>query len=262
MYPFIELWFLGNIYTFGLTLMFCFFVFLTILKKVCSRFWINFSFFSNRILLFFLSTLFFSRLFFVLSYWNDYKFLDSPVSFLIMSDYNFSLPWAIFWYLVVLFFSTAFHRIQNWKYLDASVLAFLFTSIFWFIWAFLGWQIYWRETYYWIEVVYNHPFSPIPYDSGIFPLAIVYSIIVFILFSFLYIIAMFIRIRGIIGYIWLWLFASVVLILESFSWKFDFFYQSYWLSLNKWSAIALLIFSFYWLFKISISSNKERDLTL
>lgn len=261
MFPFIEFWF-WRVYTFGLTLMICFFFFILILKKICSRFGINISFFSNRVLWFFLSSLIFSRLFYVISFWGDYKHIESPASFFLMSDYNFSLMGAIFWYLLVLFISTKINRIKSWKYLDASVLSFLFVAVIWYIWAFLGWQVYWQETFYWIEIVYNHPFSPVPYETWLFPLPIVYSIVLFWLFSFLYIIAMFVKIRWIIWYIWLACFGWIVLILEQFSWKYDYFYQNYWTWLNTIFSLILITYSFIWLLKIIIWSNKERDLTL
>lgn len=262
MYPFIELWEFGRIYTFWLSLMLCFFIFILILKKVCSRFWINFSFFANRILWFFLSTFIFSRIFYVISYWNDYKYIDSSLSFFLMSDYNFSLMWAIIWYFVVLFASTKFHKIHSWKYVDASILAFLFSWIVWYIWAFLGWQVYWKETYYWIEIVYNNAFSPIPYESWIFPLAIIYSIVCFIIFSTMYISAMFVKIRWIVWYLGFWLFASSVLILEQFTWKYDYFHQVHGISINKIFAIIFIVFAFVGLFRIAVSNTKEKDLTL
>ena len=262
MFPIIELWFLGSVHTFWLTLMLCFFIFVLIAKKISTRLWVNFSYFSNRLLIFFLSTVIFSRIFYVVSYWNDYKYLESPISFFFMSDYNFSLMWAIFWFFLVLFFTTITHKIKNWRYVDISVLAFLFSSFVWYIWAFLWWQVYWRETQYGIEVIYNNPFSPVPYETWVFPLALFYAAWVFILFSILYISAMFVKIRWIVGYLGLWLFASLVLILEQFSWKYDYFYQNFWYSLNMVFSIILIIFSFNWLLKIWFSTNKEKELTL
>lgn len=250
MYPFFEIFPWFYIYTFGLTLTICFFVFLWMLKKLSWKFWINNTFFFNRILWYFLSVFFFSRLFYVISRWSDFKFIKDPLEFFLMSDYNFSLIWAIFWYFLVLFISIILHNIKSWKYMDVSVLAFLFSCIIWFFGSFLGWQVYWKETNFWIEILYTNSFSPVPYEVPVFPLPIVYSIIFFILFSVLYMFAMFISVRWIIWYLWLALIWSILLILDNFSWKYDYFKIELWISFTQIWAIFLIISWFYWLYRI------------
>jgi prolipoprotein diacylglyceryltransferase len=250
MYPFFEVFPWFYIYTFWLSLTICFFVFLWMLKKLCHRFWINDTFFFNRILWYFLSVFIFSRLFYVISRWNDFKFIKAPLEFFLMSDYNFSLIWAFFWYFLVMFISIVLHSLRSWKYMDVSVLSFLFASVIWYIWAFFGWQVYWKETNFWIEILYTNPFSPVPYEVPVFPLPIVYSIVFFILFCILYMLAMFINVRWVVWYIWLVLIWAVLLVLDNFSWKYDFFKVEFWISFTQIWAIALIILWFYWFYRI------------
>jgi prolipoprotein diacylglyceryltransferase len=61
------------------------------LKKLSTKYSYDVSIFVNNILWYFLSVFFFSRLFYVISKWNDLKYINNPAEFFIMSDYNFSL---------------------------------------------------------------------------------------------------------------------------------------------------------------------------
>jgi len=257
MYPFFEPFSWIIIYTFGLWLLFCFFAFFAMLKKLSSRYNYDVSIFVNNILWYFISVFFFSRLFYVISKWNDLKYINNPVEFFIMSDYNFSLFWAIFGFMVVLFINLKLRKEKLEKYIDGLVLSFLFILIFGFIWAFFWWQVYWKETNFWIEVLYTHPFSPVPYESPIFPLAIVYAIVFFIEFSVLYILSMFIKIRGFIGYVWLLIFWILIFFLDFFSGKYDIFKVSLGVNLSQILAIFLIIFSFYKLYYISKIHSKD-----
>lgn len=250
MFPFFELFNWIFIYTFWLTLTICFFLFLWMLKRLCHRFWINDTFFFNRILLYFLSIFIFSRLFYVISRWSDFKFIKEPIQFFLMSDYNFSLMWAIFWFFVVLFATTIKNWLRAGKYIDASVLSFLFVWVLGYIWAFLWWQVYWKETNLWIEILYNSNFSPVPYEVPVFPLALFYAFFCFILFSVLYMFWMFIKVRWIVWYAWVVLFSILLLILESFSWKYDFFKIEIWINFTQICAIILWIFWFIGLYRI------------
>lgn len=250
MFPYFEVFGWFNIYTFGLTLTLCFFIFMWMLKRLCHRFWINNSFFFNRILWYFLSIFLFSRIFYVIWNWDNFKFIQDPLEFFLMSDYNFSLMWAIFGYLLVLFVTIVMHWLRSWKYMDVSVLSFLFSSIFWYFWAFMWGQVYWKETNFWIEVLYNSTISTVPYEVPVFPLAIIYSILFFILFSALYMLAMFVTVRWIIWYFGLIIFSTILLILENFSWKYDFFKQEIWINLTQIWAIFLIWFCAFWLYRI------------
>jgi hypothetical protein len=262
MIPFFEIFNWWLIYTFGLTLTLCFFLFLWLLRKVSDKFWINFSFFVNRIFWFFLSTFLFSRLFYIIWRWEDFKFINNFLEFFIMTDYNFSLIWGIFGFLLVLFLSTRSFKIQSWKYIDATVITFLFVAIFWFIWAFLGGQIYWTETTYWIEVVYNHSFSPVVSGIPVFPLALVYSWVCFVLFSLLYMLSDFVKVRWLLWYIGMILFFSGILILDNFNWKADLFVQKYAISFNQIWAIFFILFAFFKLYMISKDSSKQNDIII
>lgn len=173
------------------------------------------------------------------------------MEFFIMSDYNFSLYWALFWFFLVLYINVKLRKEKIDKYIDGLVLSFLFITYIWFIWAFLWGQVYWNETNLWIEVLYTHPFTPIPYQSPIFPLPIAYSIATFILFSSLYIISIFIKIRWFIGYMWLLIFWVITLILEFFTGRFDIFKVMLDINMTQILSLFLIIFSFYRLYIIS-----------
>lgn len=134
--------------------------------------------------------------------------------------------------------------------MDVSVLSFLFVSILGYTGAFLWGQVYGKETSFWIEILYKSVFSPVPYEVPVFPLAIVYAVSVFILFSGLYMLAMFVKIRGIIGYMGLILFSLFVLILEIFNGKYDYFRVEMGLSFTQICAIVLIWFGFSGLYRI------------
>lgn len=103
------------------------------------------------------------------------------------------------------------------RYLDGVVLSMLFVIIVGYIGSFFGGQVYGRETHIGIEVLYNTVNANVPYEIPVFPLPIIYSIVFFILFCVLYILSLFIHIRGFIGYVGAVSFASIILIFEFFS---------------------------------------------
>ncbi|MDP5038995.1 MAG: prolipoprotein diacylglyceryl transferase [Candidatus Gracilibacteria bacterium] len=219
-------------------------------KRLSHRFGVNSTFFFNRILIYFLSIFFFSRVFYVISKWDSFKYIESYMDFFLMTDYNFSLFGAIFGFLLVLFVTVIVNGLRSGKYIDVGVLAFLFTSFFGYIGAFLGGQIYGKQTNFGIEILYNTQFSNVGYQVPIFPLPIVYSLIFIILFAFLYIISIFINIRGIIGYFGLILFSTIILIFEKFNGETDYFLISYGVNFNQIMSIFLIILSFVGLFRI------------
>lgn len=233
-----------TVYVFWLTLVLCFFLFTWMLKKLSRKVWINISFFFNRIIWFFLSVLVFSRLFYVISLWNEYKEIKNPLEFFIMNDYNFSLYGAIFGFFIVLIYSLKANKLKSDKYIDVSVLSFLFVATIWYIGAFFWWEVYGRETTFGIEVVYNHPYSQVPYEVAIFPLALVYAGVCFILFSILYSLFMFINIRWLVGYIGLIAFNALVVWLDYFSGKYDIIKtQLLFVNLNQIIAILLILYA-------------------
>lgn len=250
MYPFIDtLWL--QIYTFWIAIAICFILFLWMLRKLSIRFKFDFIIFKKNILWIFLSTFFFSRLFYVISRWNDLKHIENPIEFFIMSDYNFSLMWAIFGFFLVFYILLRIRKEKLNNFISWIILSFLFVLPIWYIWALLGWQVYWIETNYWIEISYTHAFSPVPYQVPIFPLPIIYIIVFFILFSVTYILSMNLtKYKTVLAYVAFWIFASILFILEFYSWKYDIFKDLISLNLTQISAIWILVFSIYRLIKI------------
>jgi len=261
MYPFFDInWFL--IYTFWLSLMISFFAFFWMLNKLGTKNSIDTRIFSHNIIWYFLSVFFFSRLFYVIARWSDLKFIENPMQFFIMSDYNFSLFWALLWFFIVLSINLSLKKEKVEKYVDSLVLSFLFILSIGFIWALLWGQVYWVSTDFWIEISYNHPFSLAP-SGELFPLPAIYAISFFLLFSALYILSMFIKIRWFIGYLGLLLFSAIVIIFENFSWKFDIVSDNIeYLNMNQLLAIFLVFYSLYKLYIVSKIASKDTTVVI
>jgi hypothetical protein len=259
-YPIIYI-FSYPIYTFWIFLALSFLVFYVFLIKLSKKNNFSMSIFSNNILFYFFSIFFFSRLFYVISRFNDLKYIDSFSDFFATVDYNFSLFWAIFWFITVFLINLKFRWEKVIKYLDSLVIAFLLAMVVGQIWALLWWQVIWKTTDYWIELVYNNSFSPVS-STPVFPLAIVYIILFFVEFAFLYILSMYIKVKWFIAYIWLILFSLIILIFENFSWRIDVFDNYFFLNMNQIIAIILMIFSFYKLYKLSQISAKDTTIIL
>ena len=245
MYPFFEITSGIFFYTFGLALTLSFFLFIWNLQRLEKRFAYSFSFFSHNILWFFLSIFVFLRLFYVIGRWSDMKFIRDPFQFFIMSEYNFSLFGAIFGFALVFFILARLEKSPVSRYIDGVVLSFLGVLIIGYIGAFFGWQVYGRETSFGIEMVYNNAFTPVPYQVPIFPLPIVYAMVSFLIFSWMYIMSLFIHIRWYIGYIGLLLFSSMILILEFFSGKHDILSVRSMFDLPQVYALVLALWSGY-----------------
>jgi hypothetical protein len=254
-YPFINIteWF--QIYTFWLTITICFFMFVRMLKKLSNKFSFDFLIFKKNLLLYFLSVFFFWRLFYVFSKWNDLKHIKNPLEFFVMSDYNFSLIWAIFWFFLVFVILLKIRKEKLNNFICWIVLSFLFVLPFWYVWALLWWEVYWKETSYWIEITYTHPFTPVPYQVPVFPLPVVYAIILFILFSILYILSVNENHRTTLAYLWAMIFSCVVFILDFFSWKFDIFKDMIWINLPQIWAIIIFILCCIRLIKVYREKN-------
>ncbi|EKE26754.1 MAG: hypothetical protein ACD_4C00161G0001 [uncultured bacterium (gcode 4)] len=251
MYPQIQFWWI-TVYTFGLALSISFVLFFWMLYKLSLKFWINTNFFLGNIFFFFISSFTFSRLFYVIAEWRDFKYIFNQwfIRFFFMSDYNFSLIWWIIWFLLVLYINIKKFKLNSNKYVDAVVLSFLFAAVVWYIWAFLWWQIYWKPTELMIWIANTNPLSKNPYSSPTFPLAIIYSIISFLLFVSLYISKIFIKIEGFVGYVWLIIFASLLLIFEFFNWSSDIFSSFIYINLTQIWAVGLILIWARWLAKI------------
>ncbi len=261
MNPYFEI-FWYPVYIFGLSIVVCFFLFLWMLKKLSVRFSFEYHFFTNSILWYFLSVFIFSRLFYVISMWKDMKHIENVSSFFIMTDYNFSLFWAIFGFCMILLLNTKLLKKSIHKYIDGFVLALLFTVIFWFIGLFLSWWGYWESTSSWFWIPYfSNSLSTTP-TGKFLPIALIYSGISFILFSVLYILSMYVKIRGLIWYIWLWAFSACILIFEYFSAKPDAFSVAYNVSFTQVWAIFFIWISFYGIYKVMNISGKSQNTIL
>lgn len=259
MFPLFEIFNWFYIYTFWLTITICFFMFLFINKKLSHKFGINETFFLNRLFFYVFSSFLFARLFYILWNYNDFKFIQNPLEFFFMSDFNLSIIWWFFWFFIILFIQVILHGLKIWKYIDLSVISFLFIATIWYIWAFLWGQVYWKETNYWIEILYTNRFSPVPYEVPIFPLWIFYSIVFFILFCLLYILIIFIKTRWIIWYIWLIFIWITFLILENFSWKYDYLRLLLWINLTQIWWVIIIILWFYWLIRLFLKKDINKD---
>lgn len=255
MFPLFELFPGFIIYTFWITITICFFAFLWMLKKLSTKFWYDYTIFTKNILWYFLSVFFFSRLFYVISRWTDLRHIQNPFEFFIMNEFNFSLMWAIFGFFLVLYINMRLLKQKAEQYIDGVVISFLFIAFIWYIWALLWWEVYGRETNFWIEILYNHAFTPVPYQVPVFPLPIVYAIMSFILFSALYILSIFVHIRSLLWYIWLAIFSSILIIFEFFSGKYDILKDSVWINLTQLWALMIIILCWYKLFLLA-RSNK------
>ncbi len=259
MYPIIE-FFWVPIYTFWITLSISFFIFLWMLRKLCKKADINFSFFTNRILYFFISTVFFSRIFYLIAHYKtEASYIDNFWDFFIMENYNFSLYWAIFWFLLVLIISLKKAWIDYRKYLDVSVIALFFVLIFWYLGALFWWVVVWKPTDYWIELHYDNSFAPVWPDIAVFPLAIVYSIIFFIIFSVFYSLNLFVKTKWFLGIIWLMLLAWVIFSLDPFSYFYkDDFYMSFWISFPQLLSVITIVVWFIFLFMLKADRKDKK----
>lgn len=261
MLPFFELFTNFKIYTFGLTLTICFFSALWMLKKLSKRYALDMNIFTNNILWYFFWVFIFSRLFYIIWKWNDIKYIQNPFDFFITSDYNFSLVWAIFGFVLVFLMHLKARKENINKYIDPLVITFIFVLTIGFIGAFLGWQVYGKNTQIGIEILYTHSHTPVPYQVPVFPLPLIYTGLYFILFCVLYIGSMYVHIKWIIWYFWLIIFSCILLIFEFFSWKTDILFNHTNINITQLFSILLIIVCIYRLFLI-MKENEGKDITI
>jgi prolipoprotein diacylglyceryltransferase len=175
-----------------------------------------------------------------------------------MSEFNFSLFWAMFGFGLVLYILTKLEKSTLLRYIDGVVVSFLFIMVVWYIWSLFWGQVFGRETMIWIELLYSHPHSLVASKVPVFPLPIIYTLTTFIIFSAMYMLSLFIHIRGYIGYIGLILFWASVLIFDSFSGKQDILSVSSIFNLPQVFALILVIWSWFQFSEIfKDESNKE-----
>lgn len=255
MYPYIKI---GNFtfWTFGITLSLSLILFFWMLFKTTKKNGININFFILWFFGFFISTFIFARLFYVIAQWRDFEFLlDEPLrssipKFLLTSDYSMSLMWWIIWFVLVLIIKIKKYHLNIEKYLDCIVLSFFFAAILWYFWAFLGWQIYGKPTTLPIWITYNSSDANIPFYGEVFPLAIIYSIVSFLIFVFLYMQRIITKADWKVWYLGIFIFSIALFVLEFFNWDIDIFESFIKLDMNQLWAIILFLISFRWLKKV------------
>jgi len=178
-----------------------------------------------------------------------------------MSDFNFSLFWGVLWFLLVYYILTRVEKRDFERYIDGVVIAFFSILLIWFIGAFFWGQVYGRETQFGIEVLYNkHSFSPVPFQVPIFPLPLVYALLSFLMWIGLYILTLFVHIKGFVWYIGLILFSAMILVLENFSGKADILYTYNYINFPQVCALVLALWSWYKLHTIMKKSVWEREI--
>lgn len=251
-----------KIYVFGLTMTLCLGLFLWMIRKLAARCNYNHQIFTKNVLWLFLGTFIASRLFYIIGRWNDMKFIKDPVEFFIMDEYNFSLFWAIFGFLGTLSLLTFLEKSTLRKYIDGVVITFFAMAFIGFIGAFFGGQVYGRETLFPVSITYTHPYSIVPYQVPVFPLPLVYAAISFVLFWAFYILSLFTRVRGYIGYFGIISFCSVVLALEFFSGKQDILSVQSSINLPQVYACVLWIFAMFQLARVVLSREGTSVKTL
>ncbi len=248
-FPFTEF----RIYTFWLWLSLAFVAFIYMLKKMSKKSGINQNFFAGNALLFVVSTFLFSRLFFVIAEWTDYKYIigDRFLNFFLTNgdDYNLSFMWGIIGFLVVLIYLIYRHQQNHEKYIDVVVVSFFFAAIIGYLAALFGGQIYGRPTSLPIGIVYQGEDMNIPYTSAVLPLALFYSLLSFSTFTILYITKELNKIPGFIGYLGIWIFSIILLVGEFFSGTQDVFHSLIQLNLTQIGAIVGILTSWVWLFR-------------
>lgn len=175
-----------------------------------------------------------------------------------MTDYNFSLFGAIFGFCLILLLNAKLLKRSIHKYIDGFVLAFLFTVIFGFIGLFISWAGYGESTssILWIPY-FSDNLSATP-TGKFLPIGLLYSGASFILFSILYILSMFVKVRGLLWYIGLGMFSACALILEYFSGKPDAFSIAYDISFAQMWAIFFIVVSFYGIYRVMNLSWKSQ----
>lgn len=260
LYPFFELFTGFFVYTFGITLTVCFFAFLWILRKLSKRFGYSFTFFTQNVLWFFLSVFIFSRIFYVIGKWYDMKYIKNPTEFFLMNEYSFSLFGAIFWFFLVLKILTRLEKSSMTRYIDGVVLSFLFVLVIWYIGALFWGQVYGKPSDFWIEISYTNSYTQVEYQVPVFPLPIVYALFSFFIFSGLYILSLFIHIKGFIGYIGLILFSAMILVFDGFSGKQDILSVVSPFNLPQVFALILILESAYELFKLTSKDKQNKEL--
>ncbi len=260
MYPTIEL-FSVKFYTFGFIIACTWLLFFVLLHRFSLKKGILRPIFSD-IFTFTLSIFFFSRIFHIMRDWLDEKFIlielfngnigEFLKLFFIPQNYLFSLFGAIVGFTLIFTIKTHFIKKERGRYIDAIMLAFLFSCLLWYFGSLLGGQIYGIPFSSSFSITYDHIDSIVKDRAPLFPLAIFYLIVTTgILFGIQKFFSKRIFPDGFIGYIGIGAFSLMI-----FLWEFldgarkDIFYDFFSLSLNQLWALLGLIFAILWLLRL------------
>jgi len=189
------------------------------------------------------------------------KFITNPFDFFIMNDFNLSLFGAIFGFVVVTFILVRLEKNSFNRYVDGIVLSFLAVMTLGYIGSLFGGQVFWRETNFGIELSYQHFSANVPFQVPIFPLPIVYALGSFIIFSAMYILSLFVHIRGYIGYMGMMLFCTMILIFENFSGKQDIISVEQIFNMPQVFAVICGVWSAIRFYKVCSEPRKSEVLT-
>lgn len=260
MYPTFEL-LAVRFYTFGIIIACTWLLFFVLLHRFSLRKGILRPIFSD-IFTFTLSIFFFSRVFHIFRDWLDEKFIlmelfDGKIVeflklFFIPQNYLFSLFGAIVGFTLIFSIKTHTIKKERGRYLDAIILAFLFSCLLWYFGSLLGGQVYGIPFSSPISITYDHVDTIVKDRAPLFPLALLYIILIWgILYSIQRISTRKVFPDGFIGYIGIGAFSLMIFLGEFLDGaRKDIFYDFFSLSLNQLWALLGLIFAILWILRL------------
>jgi prolipoprotein diacylglyceryltransferase len=251
MYPSLPLPFDGVLVsTFGISLVLGLFAFYYMLSKQCTRLSININFFLGSSLAYCASILFFGRLWYVLLEWQELGplVMHDWTLFFLTRDYHLSLVWALFGAIGVLVWKITRHAQHHEKYIDALAISFLFSAGIIFLGAFLGGQIYGSPTSLPIGIVYSAN-TAAPFTSPILPLAVLYALGSFLIFTGVYISKEFLRFSGAAGYVGWAVFSLMMFVGDFWNGTPDIVREYLPISGTQIFFLACLAWITFWFFK-------------
>ncbi len=260
MYPTLEI-FSVRFYTFGFVIACTWLLFFILLHHFSLRRGILRPIFSD-IITFTLSIFFFSRVFHILRDWLDEKFIlmelfDGRIGeflklFFIPQNYLFSLFGAIAGFTLIFVIKTHRNGKDRGRYIDAIMLAFLFSSLLGYLGTFLGGQVYGIPFSSPFSISYDHIDTIIKDRAPLFPLAFLYIITIGGIlfwgqkFSYKKILP-----DGFMGYLYIGAFSLMMFLGEFLDGaRKDIFYDFFSISLNQIWALLGLIFAVLWFLRL------------
>ncbi|MBC7498266.1 prolipoprotein diacylglyceryl transferase [Candidatus Gracilibacteria bacterium] len=253
MYPIISLGNWITIYTFGLLMIIAWAVFFMLLHYFSLRRGLPKHIFDS-IIDFTLAIFFFGRIFYIFSAWRTEKFLFVDLfstgdiftflkQFFITDNYSLSFAGGVVGFLTIFLYKTWNKERERPKYWDSIIPAFLIAASIGYIGALLGGQIYGIVLDSWFSIYYTSSDSIVPFQNPTFPLPVLYSIFALLTAYFLYRIENKVALpEGLIGYMGMGIFATVLFLGEFLNGASDLFSSRIYLGLTQ--IIALCIISY------------------